>query len=175
MTSTHHNTPPNKNDVNRCQCVTPFNYGWLQYNLNKEELDYIWKCVDDKQRDVSLLLAGNISCSYELEDKNNWLMNRVLKPLIATYVKDFGDRALPNKLPIKLKSDLNYNSFTLNNWWVNYQKQHDFNPIHDHSGVYSFVIWLKIPTEFDEQNIGSKSNAPIKSSFSFSYTNILAV
>ena len=34
---------------------------------------------------------------------------------------------------------------------VNYQYQTDFNPFHFHGGVYSFAIWMKIPTEWEEQ------------------------
>ena len=41
--------------------------------------------------------------------------------------------------------------FELNNFWVNYQKQYEFNPLHDHSGIYSFVIFVKIPpADLDE-------------------------
>lgn len=31
--------------------------------------------------------------------------------------------------------------------WVNYQKQHEFNPPHDHDGKLSFVAYLQIPEE----------------------------
>ena len=63
--------------------------------------------------------------------------------------------------------------YTLKMWWVNYQKQYEFNPCHDHTGVYSFVIWLKIPVEFDDQNRDCDSNFPVRSAFQFYYQNIL--
>ena len=63
--------------------------------------------------------------------------------------------------------------YVLKRWWVNYQKQHDFNPIHSHVGVYSFVIWLKIPVEFDDQNKDNITNTPVRSAFQFNYQNIL--
>ena len=63
--------------------------------------------------------------------------------------------------------------YTLKMWWVNYQKQYEFNPCHDHTGVYSFVIWLKIPVEFDDQNRDCDSNFPVRSAFQFHYQNIL--
>ena len=40
----------------------------------------------------------------------------------------------------------------LNQFWVNYQYKTEFNPYHDHSGVYSFAIWMKIPYDCKEQN-----------------------
>ena len=39
----------------------------------------------------------------------------------------------------------------MNQIWVNYQYKTEFNPYHDHSGVYSFAIWLKIPYDSKEQ------------------------
>ena len=32
-----------------------------------------------------------------------------------------------------------------------YQYKTEFNPYHDHSGVYSFAIWLKIPYDWEDQ------------------------
>ena len=51
--------------------------------------------------------------------------------------------------------------YYMREWWVNYQYQNEFNPQHDHTGVYSFVIWLKIPTEYDEQNKDNVSNSKL--------------
>ena len=33
----------------------------------------------------------------------------------------------------------------LNSFWVNYQKKHEYNPIHAHQGIISFIIFIKIP------------------------------
>ena len=67
--------------------------------------------------------------------------------------------------------------WNLESLWVNYQKQHEFNPPHDHSGVYSFVIWMQIPTSYAEQRklpICAESNADNHiSNFAFSYTNTM--
>lgn len=35
--------------------------------------------------------------------------------------------------------------------WVNYGQKHDFNPSHCHSGVFSFVIWVQIPYDLEEE------------------------
>ena len=34
----------------------------------------------------------------------------------------------------------------LNDVWVNFQKESEFNAAHVHTGIYSFVIWLKCPS-----------------------------
>ena len=62
-------------------------------------------------------------------------------------------------------------------WFFNNtQKQNEFNPLHNHNGVYSFVIWMKIPTKHNEQNnnpISSRANAHLISAFQFSYQDII--
>ena len=65
----------------------------------------------------------------------------------------------------------------VDSFWVNFQRQTEFNPMHDHAGVYSFVIWMQIPTSFEEQRklpITINSNASTQiSNFSFTYVDIL--
>ena len=46
--------------------------------------------------------------------------------------------------------------------WINYQKQYEFNPPHDHDGKLSFVTYLQIPDELKEEhkNYTGKSCGP---------------
>ena len=75
------------------------------------------------------------------------------------------------KLPTQIK-----HPYCLGRWWVNYQKQNEFNPVHNHGGVYSFVIWMKIPYDSEKQNqkdIARNSNTPSIGDFQFLYSNML--
>ena len=67
--------------------------------------------------------------------------------------------------------------WNLDELWVNFQKQTEFNPMHDHAGIFSFVIWMKIPTDYEQQvqlPIARRSNAKgYISNFSFVYTDII--
>lgn len=58
--------------------------------------------------------------------------------------------------------------------WANFQKKHEFHPHHIHGGVYSFVIWTKIPYNIEDE-IAVFPNATLKcaSMFTFYYTDIL--
>ena len=155
--------------IDRCRWVTPKNSGWLQYQLNQKELDFIGKCIEkshQKKKSINPTLAGNISNSWELEDTQDWFFENTLYPLTLIYGQEFGNKG--KSVPI-----IDNHPYRLWTWWVNYQKKHEFNPIHDHSGVYSFVIWLKIPTEHKDQNKGYVTNTPTKSAFCFHYTDIL--
>ena len=111
--------------------------------------------------------------TFNLEDNNNWFFDNVLLPLLNRYIDEFSN--LGEQVPI----NSGYAPYYLNNWWVNYQHQGTFNPLHTHGSVYSFAIWLKIPTEHMEQNDNPISKGtnhggiPRISCFEFAYTDIL--
>ena len=42
--------------------------------------------------------------------------------------------------------------YLLSALWINYQKNNEFNPPHDHDGALSFVIYLQIPEELKKEN-----------------------
>ena len=155
----------------RIKIYEPPNVGWLDVRLNEKEMDYLWRCIDNKKGKCNNYLAGNISSSYTLLDRGNWFWMNVILPLIEVYASQFGN--LAKKLPTKVEHPCEISS-----WWVNYQKQNEFTPHHDHTGVYSFVIWMKIPKDigYKKQNrikISADSNYPSASAFSFVYSNIL--
>ena len=153
-------------------CTPKSIHGWLEYKLNQTELNHVWSCVNDQEVDKenwSDHLAGNIDGSFKLEDKNDWFFNNTLKPLINSYENTF-----KNQWGASICSDDDtVLQYVMRPWWVNYQKKYEFNPGHNHDGVYSFVIWLKIPYEWEDQNKYNTSRSKIKGSFNFKYTNLL--
>tara|TARA_B100000427_G_C15353977_1_gene526737 strand:+ start:120 stop:755 length:636 start_codon:yes stop_codon:yes gene_type:complete len=156
----------NKKDIT---VITPPNIGWLEYKLNSKEMDYVWRCIENKKEKTNKTLAGNISASYSLMDRGDWFWMNVILPLVMHYADDF--RNMGKQVPIKVK-----HPYCLDRWWVNYQKQNEFNPIHNHTGVYSFVIWMKIPYFFEKQNlkdIARGSNNPQIGNFQFSYQSLI--
>ena len=163
-----------ENVSNRTMWRSPPNLGWLECDLSKNEIDHLWKCVDQSMRknpqSFKNALAGNISYSYSIKDIDDYFFDNTITPLMVLY-KDFFINMI-ELMPV-LDGNLTYYEPKLERFWVNYQKQHDFNPIHSHSGVYSFVIWLKIPIEFEDQNKDNNTNTPLRSAFQFSFSNIL--
>lgn len=61
--------------------------------------------------------------------------------------------------------------------WVNYMKQHEFNPPHDHSDQLSFVIFLKVPEEIktEQKEYKGKSGGPGSLSFLYGEGNRQAI
>ena len=150
--------------------VQPPNFGWLQAQLSKNEIDFLWECIDNKKELMSNKLAGNISSSFLLDDKDNWFFDNVLGSVVSTYIEQY-----PTIVKHHQQFD-NLHPLVLDKLWVNYQKQNEFNPLHDHNGVYSFVVWMKIPTRHSEQNknpIAMRSGDPRISTFVIRYLNTL--
>ncbi len=66
--------------------------------------------------------------------------------------------------------------FKLKNLWVNFQKKHEFNPPHLHTGIFSFVIWIKIPYNLEDEDRmfpGMNDQSRRVSKFTFHYSNIV--
>ena len=145
--------------------VIPNVGGWLEIELQPQQIDHIWKCIEQKKEIHNKTLVGHIHNSYRLEDIDNIFWKNTLSPLCDKYGDTYDN--LGRHIPVEGK-----HPYYLNNWWVNYQKQHEFNPLHNHSGVYSFVIWLKIPTDSKVQNdlhIGQNRNGNVVSDFEFAF------
>jgi|TARA_B100001250_G_scaffold73404_1_gene59908 hypothetical protein len=130
----------------RYNAITPPITGWLEIELDKDIIDRLWKYADKASVSVKDTLAGNISESLDLKDEDNWFRDNVLRGCVNEYAKNYphGFNKQDHLAPRK--------SYDLEGFWINYQKKHEFNPSHDHGGVFSFVIWLKIPTKSKEQH-----------------------
>ena len=111
----------------------------LKCTLTDDIITYLWKRIKvarDENIDVKHQLAGNIEQSLQLTDENNYFFNNVLKDVCRQYVEE------NPKVPSFRNSisDLYISDLVLRELWMNSQLQNDFNPLHDHTGVISFVI-----------------------------------
>ena len=127
------------NIITKVPTVTPF----IEVKLDKEIIDYLWMIINNSKTESinhKKYLAGNISKSYLLQDTNDFFFKSVCVPLITTFRQNnLGADPSPINLSFKNNHQM---FFKLNSLWVNYQYKTEFNPYHDHGGVYSFAIWL---------------------------------
>lgn len=140
---------------------------WRDSRLSEESMNYLWEIINhESSTKVKEELAGNISRSEYIVDKDNWFYENVLKEN-SEYLY-FGEAT--NYHSVHIAKTAPPPLFTLEKLWVNYQKQHEFNPPHCHRGIYSFVVFMKIPTHWQEQHalpFSAISNAPCASNFQF--------
>ena len=143
------------------------NKPWIDIRLNQKVMDFLWDAISEENKEsFSKELAGNISKSEHLKDKDNWFYEKVLKKHTEKMFYQNWD----NFSKYHIEEERPFPEFGLKNLWVNYMKQHEFNPIHKHGGLFSFVIFMKIPTHWKEQHalsISANSNAPNASNFAF--------
>ena len=153
---------------------TPPTFGWIEIQLDDTVLAHLWNCVNTAGDKINAKgsLIGQIDKSYFIEDIDHLLWNNLLVQCGDVYQKTWGN---PCILPIASKSDKDFILY-LEKMWVNYQNKHEYNPLHNHKGVYSFVIWMKIPTEHDDQaKLGNAvdSTHSWNSDFAMHYTDSL--
>jgi len=55
----------------------------------------------------------------------------------------------------------------IENIWVNYMKPNEYNPIHNHTGVFSWVWYLDIPEEIRQEHKQQNSNSATRGLISF--------
>jgi hypothetical protein len=125
------------------------NLGVVEHQFTAEQLEPIWQEVRKIQADFehsekyNKALVGNIEHEYVLRESMSYIETLML-PLVDEYEKNY--RYLD-----KLRVNSQTTSVTLQGTpWVNFMSPNEINPLHNHSGVLSFVIWLQIP--FDRQN-----------------------
>tara|TARA_R100000278_G_scaffold69613_1_gene55162 strand:+ start:229 stop:861 length:633 start_codon:yes stop_codon:yes gene_type:complete len=152
------------------KAINPCNLGWLQVKLNDNELKHLWDmCKTPTEDNYKDKLAGHNYKSQLIDDKDDWFWNNVLSDLCNQYALNFEN--IGNNIP----NNQNH-PYYLNSMWVNYQKENEFNPRHNHThALYSFVVWMKIPTEYSEQRKLPIAESTVNSisNFSFDYVDIL--
>tara|TARA_Y100000746_G_scaffold2723_1_gene2607 strand:+ start:687 stop:1391 length:705 start_codon:yes stop_codon:yes gene_type:complete len=155
--------------------IIPPNISLLKCELGTAAQTYLWQQVEKaqiKRKNANIYLAGNISESIYLEDSNDYFFNNHLKEPCERYIQEYySSSSFRNPF-----SNVGCSDLVLQEFWVNYSKKHEFNPIHSHGGALSFVIWMKIPTRSEEQHnlpISKNTSSPSSSDFQFLYTDIL--
>lgn len=150
------------------------NVGYLTGPIPKQLLNAITEEVDLIKEDFLLAeqmndkLIGNIATECKLTKCRGDVSDFVMH-MVNEYDKQFNYlqnvSLLSKDVPLVLTS-----------LWVNFQKKYEFNPIHDHSGVFSFVFWLKIPFDkYEERKVykNSKDQHVKKGAFEFIYVDTL--
>jgi hypothetical protein len=142
-----------------------------QTKLPQDIMDRLWGYVDKAKENYNSGLAGNIDTSLLLIDEDDYFMKYVVGPIADLYANHAHSVTWVQK-----PMTHTHKSLVMNRFWVNFQNKHEFNPIHNHSGLVSFVVWMKIPTKWEDQHalpICANSNAPSASDFQFTYSDML--
>jgi len=152
------------------------NIGIIKGKLDSSIIDIIRSELSDISADFSKAtpnnkeLAGHIRKEFLLNDCCSVVEEAAVKLAIEhnnhyDYINTIYSDLPGSKFKLKLDS-----------LWVNFQERYEFNPLHRHAGIYSFVIWVDIPYLIDFENRvspGAKSYVNRSGCFEFVYTNTL--
>jgi hypothetical protein len=150
------------------------NIGYTLFNFSEEELEPLKSEIHEIEKNnfkgivFNHNLAGNIEKQFQLIKCKRYTQNLLLPKIIEfdkefNYIKSID--ILTNNCPL-----------ILDGLWVNFQSKYEFNPSHKHSGIFSFVIWIKIPYNIEEEksnNSSKRSDYNVPGHFEFSYADIL--
>ena len=107
-------------------------------------------------------LAGQIEREYQLEKS---------KPHIVPFLEEMG-REYQKEWNYYQKENLKVDSL-----WVNLQRKTEYNPVHNHDGILSYVAWMEIPykrsNELEQNHSKDSRTKNLSSTFQFIYSSIL--
>jgi hypothetical protein len=159
-------------NINHCHFP---NIGYTNFFFSDDELFPLKEEIQEIQKNnfdappMNHELAGNIEKEYKLTKSVKYI-EKLLLPVVLSFDKEFS--FLKDNFNILKKND----PLVLDGLWVNFQKKHEFNPNHTHSGIFSFVIWIKIPYTIENEkgmNSCKKSNMNCPGNFELLYMNSL--
>jgi hypothetical protein len=148
------------------------NTGYITTVFSKEELQPIQDEINKIQENFASTdnvkgnhqLAGHIEHEFELVESAEYIRNLIL-PLVVEYNRQFN---------FKYQNINSNTKIELMATWVNFQKKYEFNPWHDHSGDLSFVLWISIPYDINDElkmNPGKEAIDPTPGGFTFCYAD----
>jgi len=120
--------------------------------FTRQELQFLYDELDSMQHNdfkdhdkMNGYLVGAIQHEYRLSIDTQNKLETLLQPLLRQQVTathfDSCFSALNDNVPV-----------VMNDTWVNFQKKYEYNPVHHHTGIFSFVLWLKIPYTRESEN-----------------------
>jgi hypothetical protein len=125
------------------------NIGVLESTLPEDIFQLLKTSIDNLTEDAETYnarLVGHIREEYSLDHINDLMSSYIIGVANAWshahpgYIDGFEEANKSKSYELELTS-----------LWVNKQKKYEFNPLHTHPSVLSFVIWVKIPYNLEDE------------------------
>ena len=130
------------------------NYGIIKSKLPSKLYSALLKeCLSYKKNNKfisGLTEPGVANHFYVKQNKDN--ISNFISEMVNKYTQEY-----PN-YPKSIKILNDNTSAVFQDPWINIQKYNEYIPVHDHDGIFSYNIWMKLPT---------------KSIFEFNYSTVL--
>ncbi len=163
-------------NIDRIETIDLKNVGIIKGHLSPDVMAVLRQEIAELREDFSKGVAHNTELAGHI--RKEFLLsksNKIIEPLLLELAMKHNQKYTYVDPNFDVEKGKRYR-FELDTLWVNFQERHEFNPIHRHSGIYSFVIWVDIPYFLNfEQAVGPGKNANVNRAgmFEFLYTDIL--
>ena len=137
----------------------------------EEEINEIIKTNFEQATSYNAFLTGAIEHEYMLT-KCASILNKFFKQVIPEYWRFNNDFEKAKQL---YQIHNNKSRLGKPDLWCNIQKKYEYNPIHNHLGTLSFVLYIKIPYDLNKEKAEPhvlNSRHSILPRFSFIYPSI---
>jgi len=153
-------------------------YGYYIDKVPKDILNELKIPINELKNDFKLgtpynsELAGEIKQEYTIP----------FPPKFQSYLKELVSKTEKESNYMKVFFP-NSSRLAFDSLWVNFQRKYEYQPLHFHSGIWSFVVWYQIPyTREEEVQYSAKHKVatekiqrPIQSgNFSFIYSKMVS-
>lgn len=148
--------------------------GIIHSSLSADNLRRLEELAREKLND-----PDKIGCQNKLagQMQNEFLIpeaNPIIKQQILSMAYEYCNTAPGSKF-FNIDFDNECLELTGGTAWINYQYKHEFNPLHDHGGLLSFVMWVDIPFTRESENIASPGRDSVgncSGAFTFVYSDV---
>lgn len=162
--------------IDRIETIDLKNIGIIKGHVSADVMSVLRQEIEELRADFTKGVAHNTELAGHI--RKEFLLsksNKVIEPLVIELALKHNQKYSYVDPTFDVEKGKRYR-FELDTLWVNFQEKHEFNPVHRHSGIYSFVIWIEIPYFLNfEQAVGPGKNANTNRAgmFEFLYTDIL--
>lgn len=128
-------------------------------NLPAELINEFRKINDTLYIDYRELLAGQISDEKGYNEEQKQYSDKLLKPYLDAYMEHLLIKRL-----WKTREELDQMNecveLHVTNIWANRMRAFEYNPLHNHNGNISFVLYTDVPEQIHEEKTTTTSNPP---------------
>jgi len=117
------------------------------------------RIIQENDQDYRLNLAGNLynGGSYFYGEKYKERIAPAFINLALQWLEYMKENFGINSVDFTPGHEFDPNSVYLESLWINFQRKFDLNPIHNHRGIISFVVYLQVPEEIFEVQMTSNT------------------
>lgn len=155
--------------------LSPFVFAQLKKDCFNG-IESIEKNINDRTGDILEMFHKDIPKDFFFQEptkSREGLEREVLK--ICREIKNLYPEYVEKINQFDIEKEGKDVDFSIERFWINYQRPGEFIPLHRHSGIFSFVVWVSLP-ELVTKNLEAEQwnlSKGYQGQFEFVYTDML--